>query len=126
MRLKDDMNTPMSAFSRSGQRGANFSGMMTVVIDYGNALCLPALLKPPVDSAINASGPRRSSPAQLQVGARSRLLLSHSARCAAPAHAVQMVQAVHRSVTRKREKSSAGLRSQKLEPIIGLSAIRHK
>ena len=51
MRLKDHVNASVAAFARRRQRGANLGRMVPVVVHHRDAVRLPALLKPPVDSA---------------------------------------------------------------------------
>ena len=61
MGLEDDVDLAVSALPRGGQRGANFGGMMAVVVDHADAGSL---------SLATGSGGRRreSSPARCESG----------------------------------------------------------
>ena len=51
MRLKDHMNLAAGAGACRLQRGANFGGVVSVIIDNGHAARLAALLEAPIDAA---------------------------------------------------------------------------
>ena len=51
MRLEDDVDATVTALAGRGQRGANLSGMVAVVVHYGDAVRLAAQLETPVDAA---------------------------------------------------------------------------
>ena len=49
--LEDDVDLPVAALARRGQRGANLRGMVAVVVHHRNAARLAALLEAPVHAA---------------------------------------------------------------------------
>ena len=54
VRLEDDMDAFVSALARGSERGANFRGMVAVVVDDGDAAGLTTLLEATVDAAETA------------------------------------------------------------------------
>ncbi len=51
MGLEDDVDAAAGGFASRGKGGANFGGVVAVVVDDGDAADLTALLEAPVDSA---------------------------------------------------------------------------
>ena len=51
MRLEDDMDAPVTAFTGGGQGSANLGGMVAVVVDHRDAARRAAQLKAPVHAA---------------------------------------------------------------------------
>ena len=49
--LEDDVNLAISALASGGKRGADFGRVMAVVVDDGDASCLPAELKAAIHAA---------------------------------------------------------------------------
>jgi hypothetical protein len=49
--LEEDVNFPVAALAGGGEGGANFGGVMAVVVDDGDAAGRAAKLKSPVDAA---------------------------------------------------------------------------
>ena len=56
MRLKDREDTPEIAKLRGGQRGANFGGVVAVIVDHRDAAGLAAHLETAIDAGVAGDG----------------------------------------------------------------------